>query len=187
VVAWRSLKWRGVGLAAVAVALCPLVPTFHYPDWQPSVPAFFTSSAVDAIPSGATVLVVPIPRGGVGDVGPMVWQAESGLRFALIGGVVFVPTSIGGRPGDSLGGGETSLTAPLDRLAKGATVPDLRPTAAGVARDRQILRAWGVRAVVLGPMKQEGAALALLEAVMGRAPRAVGGIFLWLGAAGGAS
>jgi hypothetical protein len=96
VIAWNTLTRRAVALTGFALAFVPLLPTFHYPSWQPTVPTFFTSRAVDAVPAGANVLLVPIARGYAGDADAQIWQADSALRFAIVGGTVFVRRRTGG-------------------------------------------------------------------------------------------
>jgi hypothetical protein len=181
VLARRSLPWRLAGLAGAAVALLALLPTFHYPTYVPPVPTFFASKAVDVLPAGSTVLLVPIARGYTGaDAASQVWQAEAGLRFAMIGGSVFVP-SVNGHNGLP-GGTETTLTRPLDMYAERAPTSEIPPlTTADIVTDRRQLRSWGVDTIVLGPMPNRAAALGMLERVIARPPALVGGVYLWTG------
>jgi hypothetical protein len=74
--------------ARSALAVCGLaltLPNLSLPTWHSPVPqlAFFASGRyADAIPRGSTVLVLPYGPGGWS----MLWQAETGFRFRLVGG-----------------------------------------------------------------------------------------------------
>ncbi|HEV2362455.1 MAG TPA: hypothetical protein VGS21_12190 [Acidimicrobiales bacterium] len=171
---------RVVGSIGAAAILLTLLPTFRYPYWAPDIPSFFTTAGVDTVPPGSTVLVVPIARGGLADAASQVWQAESGLRFATVGGSVFVPNAHGAMA--LPGGDETDLTRPLDLMALGTPpdrLPPLTPEIEDV--DRTELRALGVQAVVVGPMPDRAQAVALVDALVGTQPRIVGGVDLWTG------
>ena len=86
--------WQRAGVLAVTAAvLVPLFPALPYPRASAATPAFFTSSAVDQIPSGSTVLVAPYPNPGYA---PELWQVEAGMRFRMPGGYVWVPDGNGG-------------------------------------------------------------------------------------------
>lgn len=49
------------------------------------VPAFFTTSAVRVIPFGARIILLPAPSRRGGDAA-LLDQAESGMRFSMLGG-----------------------------------------------------------------------------------------------------
>lgn len=88
VIAWwlSGLSGRRWVAAVGAVGLCllPLVPVRFPAAPLPATPRFFTTSAVKAIPEGATVLMLPSP--GFPHVQGMLWQLRANLRFHLIGG-----------------------------------------------------------------------------------------------------
>jgi hypothetical protein len=77
-----------VAVAVVAtVVVVSLVPQWPVPTAPSAVPAYFTSSAVDRLPTGAVVLTYPLARKD--EARPMLWQAEARIRFDLVGGYAF--------------------------------------------------------------------------------------------------
>lgn len=85
----RPRAWAGpVAVAVVAtVVVVSLVPQWPVPTAPSAVPAYFTSSAVDRLPTGAVVLTYPLARKD--EARPMLWQAEARIRFDLVGGYAF--------------------------------------------------------------------------------------------------
>lgn len=78
-----------IAVAVVAVALLPLLPAHGraYAVRTPlSTPAFFTTDAIDTIPAGATVLVLPISGEPITAATAMNWQLRSHMHFKLVGG-----------------------------------------------------------------------------------------------------
>jgi hypothetical protein len=89
--AWGLARLRGwalaAGLAFVVAALVPLLPANRYNGiLHIATPRFFTTSAVDEIPRGAPVFVLPYGPQAVAQASVMTWQVDAGLRFDLIGG-----------------------------------------------------------------------------------------------------
>lgn len=87
--AWGLARLRGwaltAGLAVVVAALVPLLPANRYNGiLHIATPRFFATSAVDEIPRGAAVFV--LPYGPQAPAPAMTWQVGAGLRFDLIGG-----------------------------------------------------------------------------------------------------
>lgn len=82
-------RWGGrFGLLlAGALVLAPLVPALPYASGATGVPGYFTSKSVDQLPPGTVALAYPYPQFPV-DVA-MLWQAESGFRFRLVGGYAY--------------------------------------------------------------------------------------------------
>ncbi|HEV3213706.1 MAG TPA: hypothetical protein VGZ03_09965 [Acidimicrobiales bacterium] len=83
----------GSGAAAVGCALAAFVPvaatyTLPFKVAPVSVPRWFATAGT-RVPAGTAVLVVPFAWGSSDTA--MVWQAEAGLRFALVGGFGYVP------------------------------------------------------------------------------------------------
>ena len=82
------IRWSGAALVALALLAC-----WPAPGSQDRVivrtPAFFTSSAVDAIPAGAVVLALPQSQSSNGAASAMKWQIDADLRFSIIGGYSF--------------------------------------------------------------------------------------------------
>jgi hypothetical protein len=164
------------GVMAICLALVPLLPTFHYQEYTPTVPTFFTSSQVDQIPQDAVVLAIPYPRGTFGNDADMVWQAESALRFRMVGGGVYIPAGASGTI-NTFGGAPTVLTDVMGAIGSGRGAP--AQTTAVIEAERQNLSHWNVDDVVIGPMKHEIRAVAVMTDVTGAKPVKEGGIYLW--------
>jgi len=94
----RSGTWGSALLAVgcAAVAIVPVVVTYAVPFTveTATVPAWFTTAGT-RVPAGTPVLVVPFAWYTSDEA--MAWQAESGLRFALVGGFGFIPGADGHR------------------------------------------------------------------------------------------
>jgi hypothetical protein len=177
----RGIGARRIGavfaLVGIGLALVPLLPTLHYPDYVPKIPAFFTTHDVDAIPSGSTVLLVPFPRGSRGDDADMIWQAEADLRFKIVGGGIYVPGADG--KGATFGGPATSLTVVLGLTEHHGSAP--AQTSRLLLAERRNLVSWKVDDVVIGPMQNEEKAVSVMDRVLGERSVVVGGVHLWTG------
>lgn len=79
-------SFRHAGVALVCVALVPLVPRWPTTTVATSTPAFFTGPDVRRVPAGSVALTYPYPT--YPDDRAMLWQAESGMRFRLLGGYI---------------------------------------------------------------------------------------------------
>jgi hypothetical protein len=164
-----------LAIVGILVALVPLMPTLHFVDYSPTIPLFFTTSDVDAIPQGATALLVPFPRGERGNDSGMVWQAESDLRFKIVGGAIYVPEPHG--TGATFGGVPTELTYVLGVAQNDAQHTVQTPIV--LSEERRNIAAWKVDDVAIGPMKNEGIAVKVIEQVLGMSPVTEGGVHLW--------
>lgn len=180
----RPHPWRaGLVGAAGAVALLPLLPRYPYPSARVDLPTWVTTDAVDAVPPGGVVLTYPWDVDPVNEA--MLWQAASGMRFAIFGGQA-------SRPGP--GGGATSAVATLDPPVVqqlfaaglygdephlGAPLPPEDP--ATLAAIAGFCRRYGVQAVVVDPRRgaRPAAVVRYLTAALGAAPRAIGGVDVW--------
>lgn len=160
-----------LAIAVAVVALVPLIPNLPYPSGRFDDPTYFTTSAsVDRIPQGATALVYPFPFWNIDDTAPEVWQAESSMRFKVVGGNLFVPKD----PGSPVG----SLTQTiLDDLWSG-TIPPRDP---GLRTEiLSQLRSWQVSVVLAdadGAAGQRG--VDYLTWLLGSPPEVAGGVAAW--------
>ena len=166
-----------LALVGIGLALVPLLPNLHYPDYSPRIPTFFTTHDVDSIPNGSTVLLVPFPRGSRGDDADMIWQAEADLRFKIVGGGIYVPGA--GGKGTTFGGPATSLTVVLGLTEHHGSAP--AQTSRLLLAERRNLASWKVDEVVMGPMQNEEKAIILMNQVLGETSVAMGGVHLWTG------
>ena len=131
----------GALTAAVAAAcLWPLLPDWPYAQTPAGVPAFFTSSDRQLLGDGWLTLTYPYALTVTAN--PMLWQAETGMRFRLLGGYIIGPSPTGsgtyfadpnpleycfvfvyqsGRPapGDSRAGSGGTVTGAARRASRG--------------------------------------------------------------------
>lgn len=144
--AWGLAKLRGrtlaVGLVVVAAALVPLRPYARYNGILPiTTPRFFTTSAVNQIPAGATAFLLPYEPKPQPMAKVMVWQIRTHLRFKIIGGY-----SVFNRHG------RMTYASDLPEFAKvlvAVGTTGQRPSAAQVAAGRASVRPSGVGYVVI--------------------------------------
>ena len=85
----RAVRLAGLGtlVLCLLVVTAPLVPAIPYSSGATDVSTFFTSAKVQAIPQGAVALAYPYPEFPADQA--MLWQAESGWRFKLLGGYAY--------------------------------------------------------------------------------------------------
>ncbi len=103
-------RWHAISatvlLAALAIAvIVPLVPQGSIGDTATNTPSFFTSAALDTIPSGSVVLAYPYTDPETDSTGftaayytthdIMLDQAVAGMHFKVIGGYGWFPSSTG--------------------------------------------------------------------------------------------
>jgi hypothetical protein len=166
---WANGRHRALALAAVGLALLPLVPRTPYPATAMSTPAFFTGALGSLVPNGSVTLVAPYVRGG--NTEGMLWQAQSGMAFKMPEGYALIPGPRANPP-DSVLGSE------MVAIEHGAA-PDLNPDS--LDRMRADLNAWAVTTVVIGPMPHRVTVVALFTELLGRAPMTRAGVQLWTG------
>jgi hypothetical protein len=159
---------RGLALAAVAVALVPLVPRWPYPSTDARVPAFFQPGGEVARLSPADMVLVAPYADHLSSVA-MLWQASSGYRFRMPEGEAFVP-------GPSLGPPPSHLRTTFEALEGGVPVP---ASATDRATTLGELAALDVDTVVAGPGPGHDRIVAYLTAVLGRPPVPTGGVDVW--------
>jgi len=169
----RARPWqRRAGAAAVvAVALLPLVPaSLHAREMR--TPEFFTTAAVDVIPSGSMVLVAPYPRPDV--PAAMLWQAQAGYRFRLPGCYCTVP----GPDGKAQFHGDPSpLTTALLRVEAGTLTPREALVLPGL---REAYAALHPDAVIVGPTDNHAGLIELVSGLTGHRPvEEPGDVALW--------
>jgi hypothetical protein len=190
-----ALATSALGALMLAVTL-PLVPTSAQGTTSIHVPDFFTSKAVDAIPSGGVDLAYPYPDFASNTplallVKPidsvMLDQAVSGMRFNLIGGFGWFPSSSGT--------GGTSYPAHLTPRSVQALFDSSyygrAPPKTDITTDlRNFLRKYHVESVLVippGDLRFYGVAvhpktavvISRLIAVIGK-PKDIGGVTVWL-------
>jgi hypothetical protein len=164
---------RGAGLAAVTVALVPLLPTPLPGRDAPTIPAFFTHRAAqDLACPGGSALILPFPRGRYPD--PMLWQQAAGMSFAMPGGYFIGPATTG----RAHVGGQPSQTGELfsDIMADG----QLRPVTPAMRGDFVAdLHRWKACTVILGPARNFDVLRKQVTNLIGKEPESVDGVLLW--------
>jgi hypothetical protein len=166
--AWRIRAGPVVAVMIAAVVLVPLMPRVPLMSFPVSVPAYFTSSAVEQIPDQAVVATVPWAAGSMGRSVPMLWQAESRMRFRILGGYFLGPEAPN----------QTLLHSAAQSIARDGRAPELD----GAARSELMaeLALSKVQAVIVGPYAHEALAVQFFDDLLGFAPHTYGDVNVWL-------
>lgn len=176
-----SASRRRVGLtyAIVLVALLPLVPSQPQATSAVAVPEFFEHDG-RVTQLGDDAVVVNLPNATPGDAHSMLRQAVADMRFRTPFGY-FVGADGDGRP---TVGPTTYSTA--GAVLSADTYGRVRLPEEAYARSPAVVEAiradfrrWGVDAVVVGPMYERPAVIALLTDVLGRPPEETQGVAVW--------
>jgi hypothetical protein len=180
---WALTGRRGAGwtpraasaLVVPVLALVPLIPPWPYAAATVPTPSYFTTSAVDAVPPGATVLLYPYPGYGIDGAAPMIWQADSFMRFKIAGGYFLLPQR-DGRVGI---GRATLVSGVLDDVDRGTPVARSAALAGAL---RAQLRSWHVRVILADPQGAAGRrGVSFLTWLLGRPPTVAAGVAAWYG------
>lgn len=167
--------------AAGAVSLLALLPSVPLatavPPWPASLP-----NTLKAIPAGSVVLSYPYPITPWS--GPMLWQAEDGIRFRIIGGYAVFRTPAG------VGNTGPPLLAPSDveefllASQEGAASYFPQPSAKNPDREEDLcifLRRYSVHAVVYWATGNDPLAVrAYFSLALGKPSVDTDGVLLWL-------
>ncbi|MGP0108981.1 MAG: hypothetical protein ACLPR9_08980 [Acidimicrobiales bacterium] len=163
-------------MVVAVVALVPVIPRWPYPvvPVDSTTPSFFETGDVKEIPAGSVVLTYPYPVYPFNQA--MLWQAESSMRFRILGGYVLIPGP---------GGKATNAPAPVLPTSVPATlIADFNGLAivgpAATPEDvRSLLHRYGVQTVIVGPGGVDpDAAIALFTEALGPS-KIVGGARIW--------
>ncbi len=176
---------RLLAVAAVAlVALVPLLPNGPVASAALPRPGPLVGEAAEAVPAGATVLPYPYPSYATNVA--MLWQIDSGMRFTMPGGEVYVP----GDEGRSTNYPRSGLPPGLWSVLVPARPPyPWRWHSPGPARRRHlvaVLRTYvathHVDAMVVSTTGAQGRwVAALARSALGRPSRVQGGTASWTG------
>jgi hypothetical protein len=183
-----------VGAAVVAVALS-LAPAHVYPSSSTDVPGWLDSAqGVALVPGGSVVLFYPYPL--LTDNQPMLFQAEDGFRYKIVGGQGIVETTRADRhaigplwpyllPTVFLRGSTGEVATPQARTV--FALPPLPKRDAATAREfHTFTTVNGITAIVVSDARSGGARLAIsyLTEAFGPPIVAAGGtIAVWPSAA----
>ncbi|MCW2623025.1 MAG: hypothetical protein JWL64_2627 [Frankiales bacterium] len=155
-----------------AVALVPTVPAPLRAAPAPATPEFFTAATSPVLDLPGSVLVLPFPTGT--QTAPLLWQAASGMVFAMPGGYFIGPADDGHL---YVGGQPRASQALFTTIAEtGASPPVTTAVRATVLAD---LAHWQARAVVLGPGPHAAELATFVTQVLGRGPAPQQGVLVW--------
>jgi hypothetical protein len=175
----QALRWgwpRRVAAALLVVAVAvTLAPQLAVPSGDVRAPRFFTGPAVQAVPKGSVVLVVPFP--GPQTATPMTWQALAGLRFRMPGGYFVGPGPVGF---PQYGAPQNLLSGQLGKLNAGLGVPQMDPYRR-LAYTYDLVQ-WRVGTVVVGPMgdhRKQARTTQMLTELLRRPPSMKDGVQVW--------
>jgi hypothetical protein len=170
--------------AAGAVCLALLVPwllAWHLPfTTQRVTTSSWASRASTQLPGNSVVLFYPFPATYLDQA--LIWQAQSGMRYSIVGGRGIVAgqgevADHGFTPGTPEGTMSALSTQHLPQAH--LTTPPL-PDSAAVASFRSALRQWGVTNVVMTTGGRDPAyARRWLTAALGTAPQSEDGAWVW--------
>jgi hypothetical protein len=173
----RLLRARRLGATLAAAGLAGVVaftlwPALPFPATAAEVPAFFRTAAVHAVPAGSVALVAPYAEPATSQV--LVWQAESGFRFRMLG-ATFPVSGPHGKPEFV---GEDNVAWRVIRLFEqgqqpNAADPPLRKELA------DFMRADGIDSIIVGPMTNAPRVVAFFTVLLGRPPVHEGGVYRW--------
>lgn len=171
--AWQPQR-RRLGWLAVIASLVLLLPAVPYTSIPQTSPAFFTGGAASRIPGGSVALVIPFSMAGAANVGAMIWQAQSGMRFRMPEGYAFIPDA--GAAGERLSPPPSATQTQTVAVAQGRSAPLTDETRRQILGE---LASWHVQTVVVGPMANEQQEIDLFTSIFGQAPEAVDGVYVW--------
>jgi len=170
--AWkRDWPVRWLGLSAVVAAIALLVPNYPFPAAPDLTPPFFRSPPARLLP-GEVVLLAPLSR-DAGSTEPMLWQAESGMRFKTPSG--YFTGSSAAPP--LLGGRLSNLAASMRDAESGA--PARSPSPAEVVEMRGELTRLRISTVAVGPSRGEATEIELFTTLLGHRPEENQGVYVW--------
>ncbi|MDQ6617973.1 MAG: hypothetical protein M3083_25320 [Actinomycetota bacterium] len=167
----RSITWRLAGWAALVAVGASLFPAIPYPSTAPSVPPFFTSAAARVIPEGSVVLIAPFQQLYPDE--PMLWQADTNMRFRMPQGYFVGPNS---RGHPVYGAPPSTLSQTMLEIQSGAPPPMTSDLRSSVLRDLALRK---VRTVLVGPMAYQFQMLQFFGYLFDRPPVATEGVYLW--------
>lgn len=175
----RLLVTRGrvnqvVGLAAVAAALLPVVPTSYPVRERSEVPAFITEGTYRRyLADGESVVTVPLPTPGSAEA--LHWQSATGLGFSVAGGYFNGPW--GPERMGIYGATPRHTSNLLNDVRNSGNVPDIGPN--WQAQARFDLKAWKAGVVVLEPQYNMQALYTTVVKLLGQPGKRVGGVWVW--------
>ncbi|MEV7089346.1 dolichyl-phosphate beta-glucosyltransferase [Streptomyces sp. NPDC093085] len=163
-----------LGLAAVAAALLPILPTPLPVRDRPDVPEFLTRQMYRPyVDEGESVVPVPLPDPGSADA--LRWQSVAGFGFSLPGGYFNGPW---GEDRRGIYGAPPRYTSAMLRDVRySGQVPKIDDR--WRAQARFDLEFWKAGVVVLAPQPNDAALYETLEKLFQRPGKRIGGVWIW--------
>jgi hypothetical protein len=195
----RPAYWRDTRVYLLAVvlviALIPIVPRIPYPSYPtaPSeLPAYFTGGGGAAIPSGSVALTYPLPVWPYTE--PLLWQAQTRMRFTIVSGPWNEPQS----PPNSPEGTPPLLDPNIIQVlftealydepasvlygAQAANIALPADNAATQAAILSFLARYKVDTILIDPIGDNPQlAVSYLTSALGESPFSLGGMQVWYG------
>ena len=163
----RSTRLVVVATSALtALSVVSLIPALPYGASPAYVPPYFTSSALDALPTSSVMVTYPLAVGGAPL--PMLWQAVGKFHFHLLGGEV-------GSQAMKLGATRTVFDSCLTSTS---LTPDM---VALIPEVRSEFSTWGVTnaALPMGYAPNETCGEEIFNDVFQTKPTLVDGTYVW--------
>ncbi|GGK04832.1 hypothetical protein GCM10011583_40700 [Streptomyces camponoticapitis] len=165
---------RMVGLAAIAVALLPIMPTPQPVRERAEVPRFITDGMYrDYVTEGESVVPVPLPSPVGAEA--LHWQSATGFGFSVPDGYFNGPW---GPERMGIYGAAPRYTSNLLRdIRYGARIPEIGPS--WRAQAKLDLAFWKAGVVVLAPQDNDEALYEVVTELLGRPGERLGGAWVW--------
>ncbi|BCJ57740.1 hypothetical protein Jiend_11620 [Micromonospora endophytica] len=167
-------RWRrGIGYAAISLAVLPLIPTPLPAEPVDPPPAFITSGAWRPyVPDGRTLVPVPIPS-NVHGLSTLRWSALTQHEFPIPAGYFIGPNL----DGEGVFGAPNRPTSTLIyRTMDAGELPEL--TEENRRQAVEDLNFWRASVVVLGAHPKEAVLRDLMTALLGE-PQRIDDVWLW--------
>lgn len=170
----RMTGARYAGVAAVALALLPIVPAPLRAVERAQVPAFIADGTWKKyVGEGESLVPVPLPDPGVAEA--LHWQTAAGLGFRLPGGYFNGPW---GPDRVGIYGASPRNTSNLLRDVRSAgRAPQI--TDAWRAAAREDLAYWNAGVLVLAPQEHDAELRVTVEELLERPGKWVDGVWIW--------
>ena len=163
------LAWVGTLIIGVGV-LIPMIPQWPYNEVPADVPTFFTTHDVQHVQPNSLVVTYPYPL--TATAWPMLWQADTNMRYRMLGGYAIGPGANG--VGTFFPDTNTIEYCFLGIFTSRDTAA-CNPTALTTS-----LRTLGVTSVIAADNEPNvDLARSIINQTLGVPPRHVGGVSLW--------
>lgn len=172
---------KGLYLAPLTLAVVGMIPVFPYFSFQLPQPTFFYNNVFNLVKPGEVIFIIPYARDGKSNIAPMLWQADSNMRFKMMGGYALVPDKngklepVGGWP-------PTGLILATEQILTGGHPPVVGDPVNPILASHSYLRFLkdnGIALVVVGPSKNEKLEVKYLVNVFRKKPTWSQGVFYW--------